>query len=74
MVEVTIHFGRADARVESEHIGRSHWVNLWATPNGPTNGVRIFCTTPEAAEVLAAAFVRCGARRVHRQVDSKEDC
>ena len=67
MVEVTIHFGRADAKVESEHVGVAHWVNLWATQNGPANGVRIFCTTPEAAEALAEAFVRCGARRINRQ-------
>ena len=70
MVEVTIHFGRADSRVQCEHIrGTVHWVNLWARPNEPTNGVRIFCSTPEAAEALAEAFVKCGARRVNRQVD-----
>jgi hypothetical protein len=68
VVEVAIHFGRADARVESEHIGTAHCVNLWAAQNGPTNGVRIFCTTPEAAEALAEAFVKCGARRVNRDL------
>ena len=73
MIEVTVHFGRADARVESEHIGTAHWVKLWATPNGPSNGVRIFCVDRDSAEGLASAFVRCGARRVHRQVDSQED-
>ena len=65
VVEVTIHFGRADARVEIAHIGTVHWVNLWTRPNEPSNGVRIFCTTPEAAEALAEAFVTCGARRVN---------
>ena len=69
MVEVAIHFGRADARVATEHIGTVHWVNLWAIQNSPTNGVRIFCPTPEAAEVLAEAFITCGARRVNRQAD-----
>ena len=73
MIEVTVHLGRADARVEIAHIGTVHWVNLCGAPNGPTNGVRIFCSTPEAAEALAEAFVTCGARRVNRQVDAVED-
>ena len=74
VVEVTIHFGRANARVESAHIGRVHWVNLWAIQNSPTNGVRVFCVDRDSAEGLAAAFVRCGAVRVRRLVDAKEDC
>lgn len=69
MVEVIVNFGRADARVESEHVGAAHWVNLWTTQNGPTGGVRIFCVDYESAETLAAALVRCGARRVCRQVE-----
>jgi hypothetical protein len=53
MVEVIVNFGRADARVESEHVGAAHWVNLWTTQNGPTGGVRIFCVDYESAETLA---------------------
>lgn len=73
VVEVTIHFGRADARVESEHIGQVHFVNLWATQNGPTGGVRVFCVDRDSGETLAQAFERCGAKRVNRQVDATND-
>lgn len=49
MVEVTIHFGRADARVESEHIGQVHFVNLWATQNAPPVACGFFVSIATAA-------------------------
>jgi hypothetical protein len=79
VIDVAIHFGRTQARVELERSGSICWVTLWPVTErleavtSTTSKVRIFCTTHAAAEVLAEAFVKCGARRVSREVDLKSD-
>ena len=74
MIDVAIHFGRTQARVELERSGSICWVTLWPSERleavtSTTSKVRIFCTTHAAAEGLAEAFVKCGARRVSREVE-----
>ena len=68
MFDFSVHFGRTACEVGSQHVGVAHWVDL-GVPGDRNHRLRIFCTTPEAAEALAAAFVLCGAKRVTRQVD-----
>lgn len=60
--------GRTPCEVGSQHVGVAHWVDL-GVPGDRDHSVRIFCATPEAAEGLAAAFVKCGPQRVNRQED-----
>jgi hypothetical protein len=72
VIEATVYFGSTQASVESTHIGINHWVSLWPT-NNPSDKLRIFCTCHDGAEALAEAFVKCGARRVSREVDAKND-
>jgi hypothetical protein len=50
----------------------AHWVDLGVLGDR-NHRLRIFCTTAQAAEALCRAFVTCGARRVNRQVDAKND-
>jgi hypothetical protein len=76
VIDVAIHFGRTEARVECERSGSVHWVTLWPTEHleavtVTTSKVRIFCVTHDAAEALAEAFVKWGARRVSREVEGK---
>ena len=70
MIDISVHFGRTPCEVGSQHVGVAHWVDLGVLGDR-NHSLRIFCITPEAAEALADAFVRCGAKRVHRQVDVK---
>jgi hypothetical protein len=65
-------FLRIQARVECERSGLVYWVTLWPTEHleavtSMTSKVRMFCTTPEAAE----AFVKCGAKRVNQQLEAR---
>jgi hypothetical protein len=74
--DLAIHFGRTEARVECERSGSVYWVTLWPTEHleavsSTTSKVRIFCITHDAAEALAEAFVKCGARRVSREVEGR---
>jgi hypothetical protein len=69
MLDVAIHFGRTEARVEVERSGSVSWVTLWPTEHW-TSKVRIFCIDHESAERLAQAFERCGAKRVSRQLEA----
>lgn len=68
MIDIAVHFARTPSEVDSQHVGVAHWVDLGVLGDR-NHRLRIFCTTPEAAEALADAFVKCGARRVNRQVD-----
>jgi hypothetical protein len=75
VIDVAIHFGRTQARVELERSGSICWVTLWPTErleavSSTTSKIRIFCTTHDAAERLAQAFERCGAKRVSRQLEA----
>ena len=75
MIDVAIHFGRTEARVECERSGSVYWVTLWPTKaleavSSTTSKVRIFCIDHESAERLAQAFERCGAKRVSRQLEA----
>ena len=75
MIDVAIHFGRTEARVELERSGSISWVTLWPTERleavtAKTSKVRIFCIDHESAETLARAFERCGAKRVSRQLEA----
>jgi hypothetical protein len=78
VIDVAIHFGRTEARVECERSGSVYWVTLWPTEHleavsSTTSKVRIFCVDHESAERLAQAFEQCGAKRVSRKVDLKSD-
>jgi uncharacterized protein YaeQ len=73
MIDIAVHFGRTPSEVDTQHVGVAHWVDLGVSGDR-NHRLRIFCTTAEAAEVLTAAFVRCGARRVNHQIDAREDC
>ena len=69
VIDISVHFGRTACEVDSQHVGVAHWIDL-GVPGDRNHRLRIFCTTLEAAETLAEAFVKCGAKRVHRQVDA----
>lgn len=73
MIDIAVHFGKTPSEVDTQHVGVAHWVDLGVSGDR-NHRLRIFCTTAEAAEVLTAAFVRCGARRVNHQIDAREDC
>ena len=75
MIDVAIHFGRTEARVECERSGSVYWVTLWPTEHleavtSTTSKVRIFCIDRAGAEALTQAFVKCGAKRVSRQLEA----
>ena len=67
--QTNVHFGRTRCEVDSQHAGVAHWVDLGAVGD-KNHRLRIFCTTHDAAEALAEAFVRCGAKRVSRQLEA----
>ena len=69
MIDIAIHFGRTASEVDSQHVGVAHWVDLGAVGDR-NHRLRIFCTTREAAEALAEAFVKCGANRVSSQLEA----
>jgi hypothetical protein len=73
VIDIAVHFGKTPSEVDTQHVGVAHWVDLGVSGDR-NHRLRIFCTTAEAAEVLTAAFVRCGARRVNHQIDAREDC
>jgi hypothetical protein len=68
VIETNVHFGRTRCEVDSQHVGVAPRVDLGAV--GDKNRLSIFCTTREAAEALAEAFVKCGAKRVSRQLEA----
>jgi hypothetical protein len=68
MFDIAVHFGRTPSEVDSQHVGVAHWVDLGILGDR-NHRLRIFCTTHAAAEALAEAFVKCGAKRVNRQVE-----
>lgn len=72
MIDIAVHFGRTPCEVDCQHVGVAHWTDL-GVPGDRNHSLRIFCTTREAAEALAEAFVICGARRVNHQVDATND-
>jgi hypothetical protein len=69
VIDIAIHFGRTASEVDSQHVGVAHWVDLGAVGDR-NHRLRIFCTTREAAEALAEAFVKCGANRVSSQLEA----
>ena len=72
MIDIAVHFGKTASEVDSQHVGVAHWVDVGAVGD-KNHRLRIFCTTHDSAEALTEAFVKCGARRVTRQVDAKSD-
>jgi hypothetical protein len=75
VIDVAIHFGRTEARVQLEWSGSICFVTLWPTERleavtAKTSKVRIFCIDHDSAEALTQAFVRCGAKRVSRQLEA----
>jgi hypothetical protein len=70
VIETNVHFGRTRCEVDCQHVGVAHWVDLGAVGD-KNHRLRIFCTTHDGAEALAEAFVKCGAKRVNRQLEGK---